>query len=56
MSIRIISSGVDGGTTDLAVVGLQRLMQIGKRNGGEDVHASQQMTLRDAVFQPELVE
>jgi len=47
---------VDGGTTYLAVEGLERLVQIGKRNRDEAVHAPQQVTLRDAIFQPELIE
>jgi hypothetical protein len=48
--------GVDRRAADVAVVGLQLLVQFGQRHRYEDVHPPQQVVLRDAIFEPELVE
>ena len=37
-------------------MGLELIVQIGKRSRHEHVHPAQQVVLRDAIFEPELVE
>jgi hypothetical protein len=48
--------GIDRRTADVAVMGLELFVQVGKRYRHEHVHAAQQMVLGDPIFQPELVE
>ena len=48
--------GVDRRTPNVAVMGLQLLVQIGKRDRHEHVDPTQQMVLGNAIFEPELVE
>ena len=48
--------GIDRRTADVAVVGLQLLVQVGERHRHEHVDPAQQMVLGNAIFEPELVE
>jgi hypothetical protein len=51
MSIRNISSG----STEGRPISLQFLMMIGQRDRDKQVHAPQQVVVRDAILKPELV-
>jgi hypothetical protein len=56
MSNRIIDSrSIDRRTPDVAVVGRQLFVQVGKRQRHETVDPTQQVALGDATFQPERV-
>jgi hypothetical protein len=48
--------GIDRRTTDVAVMGLELLVEVGERHCREHIDPSQQMVLGDAIFEPELVE
>ena len=48
--------GIDRRTADVVVMRLELLMQVGEHRCHEHVHAAQQVVLRDAIFEPELVE
>jgi hypothetical protein len=47
---------IDRGAADVAIVGLELLVQVGERRRHEHVHPPQQVVLGYAIFQPELVE
>jgi hypothetical protein len=48
--------GIDRRPADVAVVGLELLVQVGESHRHEHVHPSQQMVLGDAIFEPKLIE
>ena len=48
--------GIDRRAADVAVMGLELLVQVGERHRHEHVHPPQQVVLGDAIFEPELVE
>jgi hypothetical protein len=55
MSIRIINSGSTG-APDVAVVGLEFLVQIGQRHPHKDIHSAQEVVVWDTIFEPEVAE
>src|SRR5665811_2172499 len=48
--------GIDRGASDVAVVGLQFLVEVGQRSRHKHVDPSQKMVLRNAIIEAELVE
>ena len=48
--------GIDRGASDVAVVGLQFLVQVGQCRRHKHVDPSQQIILRNAIIEAELVE
>lgn len=48
--------GVDRRPPNLAVVGLQLRVHVGKSRGHKEVNAPQKVVLRDPIVEPELVE
>jgi hypothetical protein len=47
---------IDRGTPDLAVVGLQLLVEVGQSSRHDQVYPAQKMTLRNAIIEAELIE
>src|SRR3990170_5687429 len=48
--------GIDRRPADVAVVGFELLVQVRERRRDEHVHPAQQVVLRDAIFEPKLIE
>jgi hypothetical protein len=48
--------GIDRGASDIAVVGLQFLVEVGQCRRHKHVDPSQKMVLRNAIIETELVE
>jgi len=48
--------GIDRGASDIAVVGLQFLVEVGQCRRHKHVDPSQKMVLRNAIIEAELVE
>ena len=48
--------GIDRGASDIAVVGLQFLVEVGQCSRHKHVDPSQKMVLRNAIVEAELVE
>ena len=48
--------GINRGPADLAVIGLQLLAHIAKHRRRKDIDASEQVLLRNAIFEPKLIE